>query len=154
MIQYNYALLNLPMAKATGFLCTKGFLVHLRVELTLVPQDFHGQTPYWCLSPCTPGSRRWIFLLYKSSIPSLTTSKQSVHPMSKDGLRPAWAFSDCTCKIPCRVAGEAIKQSRLDILSFLTPPQAVLHFRDWRTPRLARGRVFRQTIFVPCLLPV
>ena len=53
-------ILNLPMAKATGFLCTKGFLVHLRVELTLVPQDFHGQTPYWCLSPCAPGSRRFL----------------------------------------------------------------------------------------------
>ena len=48
------------MAKATGFLRTKGFLVHLCVELTLVPQDFHGQTPHWYLSPCVPDSRRFL----------------------------------------------------------------------------------------------
>jgi len=37
--------LNLPTTKVAGFLRTKGFLVHLRAELALVPQDFHGQTP-------------------------------------------------------------------------------------------------------------
>ncbi len=25
------------------------------------------------------------------------------HPMSKDGLHPAWAFSDCTCKYRLQV---------------------------------------------------
>jgi hypothetical protein len=38
-------LLNLPATKVVGFLRTKGFLIHLRAELALVPQDFHGQTP-------------------------------------------------------------------------------------------------------------
>lgn len=37
--------LNLPATKVVGFLRTKGFLIHLRAELALVPQDFHGQTP-------------------------------------------------------------------------------------------------------------